>query len=293
MDETTKESIATDVNQTGRLNDPYSTTPIDVKDYALDIEKTPENATGIYSNEKQIVTYYYKKVEAPVVNNSTVTTKFIDEETNKEIAEPVVQTGRVTDPYVTSAIGIKGYKLDIDKKPVNASGVYTKEEKTVNYYYKKVESPVMVTGIVTVKFVDEATNKEISRAVKQSGRINDPYKAVAKKITGYALDLEKLPKNREGVYTNDNQEVIFYYTSQQSGAAASNKETTRSDSDLSNKSSELSFYENKHSVSPLPEAKPQQGRLPDTGEKTRSLIGWIGLTLVSSLAAIQFVRMKK
>ncbi|EKJ3581675.1 TPA: MucBP domain-containing protein [Enterococcus faecalis] len=369
VDEKTKESIASDLTQTGRMNDPYSTNPIDVKDYALDTEKMPENATGTYSNEKQIVTYYYKKVEAPVVNNGTVTTKFIDEETNKEIAEsvvqtgrvadpyatsgiaiadyaldteklpanatgtftvenqvvtyyykkatppvidngivttkfideetnkeiadPVVQTGRVTDSYVTSAIGIKGYKLDIDKKPVNASGVFKVEEQTVNYYYKKVESPEMVTGIVTVKFVDEATNKEIAATVKQSGRVDDPYKAVAKKIAGYTLDTKKLPKNREGIYTKDDQEVIFYYTSQQSSIAPSNEDVTETNPSLPNQPYIHSFSESKDSEPQLTDTPSKKGTLPDTGEKTSSThIGLIGFTVVSILSAIQFIRMK-
>ena len=142
-------------------------------------------------------------------------TKYVDED-GKEIADPVEQSGRVGDSYVTQAIAKDGYALDETKLPTNASGKYTKDDITVTYTYKKVEAPTVETGKVITKYVDE-DGKEIADSVEQSGRVGDSYTTQAIVKDGYILDETKLPTNIKGKFTRDTITVTYVYKKKDSG----------------------------------------------------------------------------
>ena len=214
VDEDGKE-IADSVEQSGRVGDSYVTQAIAKDGYALDETKLPTNASGKYTKDDITVTYTYKKVEAPTVETGKVITKYVDED-GKEIADPVEQSGRVGDSYVTQAIAKDGYALDETKLPTNASGKYTKDDITVTYTYKKVEAPTVETGKVITKYVDE-DGKEIADSVEQSGRVGDSYTTQAIVKDGYILDETKLPTNIKGKFTRDTITVTYVYKKKDSG----------------------------------------------------------------------------
>lgn len=211
VDEATGALIATTEQQPGRVGDDYTTSAKTIDGYALDNQRFPTNASGKFIKGDQVVTYYYKQVKDQPIENGTVTTKFVDEATNQELAQSVTQAGRVNDPYTTSPISIDDYALDVDRLPQNAKGAYKTGNQTVIYYYQHRHEDPIENGTVTTKFVDEATGRELSTAVDQKGRVNDPYTTAAKAISGYALDEQKLPKNAMGKYVKGNQVVTYYY----------------------------------------------------------------------------------
>ena len=78
------------------------------------------------------------KITKPEVKqSSTVTTKYLEKGTNKEIAEKTVITGNVNDKYKTERKVVSGYKA-AEPEPTNKEGVITNDPITVIYYYEKI-----------------------------------------------------------------------------------------------------------------------------------------------------------
>lgn len=212
LDEATNATITDSVSQTGRVNDPYNTSPASLTGYALDIEKLPDNRSGKITRDTQNVNYYYKKIDNSQVKTSKVTTKYVDESGKEIEGVPVqTQTGRIGDNYVTNPQVIDGYALDSDQLPTNTQGTFTKDNQEVTYIYKKVESATIGNGQVTTKYIDEETNQEIADQNIQKGRVEDPYATSAVVVKGYALDTNVLPENATGKYGTDDQTIIYKY----------------------------------------------------------------------------------
>ena len=128
----TGEEIAPSTTMQGTIGTRYSTNPIELDDYVL--SETPSNATGTYVEGTTTVTYKYIPDTTP---KGTVTVKYVDKSTKKEISESTVLTGKQGKTYETTAKTIKGYTLDETSLPSNASGVYTANNQTVTYYYNE------------------------------------------------------------------------------------------------------------------------------------------------------------
>ena len=132
--------IASSVVTTGVVGTAYSTTAKIINGYLL-IE-TPANASGNYTKDAITVTYVYKKADA---QTSLVLVKYVDEDGN-EIATSNTLTGKVGDPYTTSAKTISGYTLKTT--PANANGTYATSTITVTYVYKKNVNKVTYYKVV-------------------------------------------------------------------------------------------------------------------------------------------------
>ncbi|MGN1112301.1 MAG: MucBP domain-containing protein, partial [Acutalibacteraceae bacterium] len=80
----------------------------------------------------------YQKIvlDIPVSGVGSVTTKYIDADTGKEIASSVTTRGRAGSDYTTNPVAVKLYVLDETMLPDNAQGVYSNGEKIVTYAYK-------------------------------------------------------------------------------------------------------------------------------------------------------------
>ncbi|MEI3614461.1 MucBP domain-containing protein, partial [Pseudogracilibacillus sp. SO30301A] len=180
---------------TGEVDSPYETKPKDLNGYKL--VKTPDNATGKFTEEEQTVTYVYK----PVNPEGTVAVKYVDEN-GKPLADLDSLTGEVGSPYETSPKKIDGYELV--KTPDNATGKFTEEEQTVTYVYK----PVNPEGTVVVEYVDEDGNSIVDPDTL-TGEVGSPYETSSKEIEGY--ELIKKPKNATGVFAEDGQIVTYVY----------------------------------------------------------------------------------
>ncbi len=132
-----------------------------------------------------------------------LTEKFVDESGNS-IADNVVSSGNVGDPYSTTQKDIAGYTFkEVQGTP---TGSFTAQDQTVTYVYTK--NPV-AGGNVTAKYVDESGNS-IADNVVSSGNIGAPYSTTQKDIAGYTF--KEVQGTPTGSFTAQDQTVTYVYT---------------------------------------------------------------------------------
>ena len=115
----------------GLVGDEYETKEKEIDGYDLVKEKYPEKTKGTMEEDVITVTYYY-------VKKVTVTVQYIDVDTNEKLTDDETITGHEGDEYRTDKKTIDGY--DFVRVTEDESGEMT-ENKTIIYYYKKVEVP--------------------------------------------------------------------------------------------------------------------------------------------------------
>ncbi len=109
----------------GKVGLPYASEAKEIPGWY--VVETPDNASGIFSEEAQEVVYVYERSDA-----APVTVKYQDSEGN-QLAEPTVLSGKVGLPYASEAKEIPGwYVVEI---PDNASGIFSEEAQEVVYVY--------------------------------------------------------------------------------------------------------------------------------------------------------------
>lgn len=145
-EEGTTIKIAEDETINGKVSKDYTTKEADVYGYIL--VSTPENASGIFTDEVTEVIYYYKKDMGKVI------TKYVDED-GKVLLEETTTNGQVGTDYQTSPATITDYELINTIGEVK--GTYTKEDIVVTYVYQfvmgeggddtNVEPDIPYTGI--------------------------------------------------------------------------------------------------------------------------------------------------
>ena len=195
LDVNTNKSIADQETKSGKEGDSYTTHEKEIEGYDLVTNRYPENATGTMKKELTTVNYYY-------VKKTKVTAKYIDKNSNKEIADREEITGHEKDSYTTETKDIENYVLV--EEPENKSGTMTAEPIEVIYYYAQISA-----GVVE-KHIDEFTEELLDSKTYQ-GNEGDTYTTSSKEFEGYELDREKLPINATGTMTTDPIEVKYYY----------------------------------------------------------------------------------
>lgn len=126
-EEGTTIKIAEDETINGKISKDYTTKEADVYGYIL--VSTPENASGMFTDEVTEVIYYYKKDMGKVI------TKYVDED-GKVLLEETTTNGQVGTDYQTSPATIADYELINTIGEVK--GKYTKEDIVVTYVYQFV-----------------------------------------------------------------------------------------------------------------------------------------------------------
>lgn len=126
-EEGTTIKIAEDETINGKVSKDYTTKEADVYGYIL--VSTPENASGMFTDEVTEVIYYYKKDMGKVI------TKYVDED-GKVLLEETTTNGQVGTDYQTSPATITNYELINTIGEVK--GKYTKEDIVVTYVYQFV-----------------------------------------------------------------------------------------------------------------------------------------------------------
>lgn len=184
----------------GYVGEDYTTTRKEITNYeTIGIE--PDNATGKFTKEEQIVIYYYKKSQGQII------IKYVDQDTGAEIAEKVELNGNCGDSYNTKDYikDIKNYSR-VDRVTGNEEGKFEKKVQEIIYYYSKDH------GKVIVKYVEKDTKKEISNREEINGNAGDAYDTtdLEKTINGYIRTADN-PENKQGIINDDTIEVIYYY----------------------------------------------------------------------------------
>ena len=205
--------VDTDGNQIGQsevsypngaaVNGTYSTTQLDIPGYTfikMGDGSLSASGTLTQAGDNGTVTYVYTK--DPVAGGN-VTAKYVDENGNP-IADNVVSSGNVGDPYSTTQKDVPGYTFK--EVQGNPTGSFTDQDQTVTYVYTK--DPV-AGGNVTAKYVDENGNP-IADDVVSSGNVGDPYSTTQKDVPGYTF--KEVQGNPTGSFTDQDQTVTYVYT---------------------------------------------------------------------------------
>ena len=164
----------------------------------------PDNKNGEFKREEQTITYYYQKKATNVI------VKYVDIDTEEELADGEELIGKVDDEYSTidkvEEINENSKnKYVLVKTTENTEGNMTLDTIEVIYYYKKVEAQVIV------KHVDEKTGEEIADREYLGGYVGDDYTTSSKEIDGYELVQNKIPENKDGKYEEETIVVTYYY----------------------------------------------------------------------------------
>ncbi|WP_440914530.1 WxL domain-containing protein, partial [Enterococcus innesii] len=133
----------------------------------------------------------------------TVNVNHIDQ--NEELLLNESFSGDVGSAYTTTANTFEGFELV--ETPDNATGVFTEEEITVTYVYRKQQG-----GTVIVDYLDEELN-QIAESIELKGFVGDAYETTAIEIEGYTI--KEVPENANGIFTAVEQRVIYRYTKDQ------------------------------------------------------------------------------
>ncbi|EAD3046116.1 LPXTG cell wall anchor domain-containing protein [Listeria monocytogenes] len=185
--------LATSDTLNGKIDAPYQSTAKSITGWT--IKTTPTNATGVFTNTNQTVTYVYEKADG-----APVTVKYIDEDGN-ELATPDTLNGKIDAPYQVTAKSLSGWT--VKTTPANANGVFTDTNQTVTYVYEKADG-----APVTIKYLDSDGN-ELATSDTLNGKIDAPYQATAKSLSGWVV--KTTPANANGIFTDTNQTVTYVY----------------------------------------------------------------------------------
>ena len=196
----------------GYIGEQYTTSRINIEGYSPDVAENEPTGTGIFTEEEQIVTYYYTKPEEGMVTVKYVTTVWNEEKAEyeeQEISELTILKGYVGDTYETIRKPIENYR-GIAPEPTNKTGVYSEQPITVIYYYE-----LLPKGEITVKYIDidgnlmKDDNDNPVQPITTSDYIGKSYICTPMEFVGYSVKITT--QNSKGTYTESPQEITFIY----------------------------------------------------------------------------------
>lgn len=215
-------------------------------DYANEYVITPENTSlnGTISTDNIVVNYYYNK-------KSNITIKYYDIETNKEIAKENIDSK----VHYGDIYNVETKKIETEKEEIFKNYNFERydsnskqkddlkqikidnENVTVDLYYR------LKTSKITIKYLEETTNKELAETYTKSMKYTEVYNATE------IRDKAGVPKNYNlvrhesstGVLSGTISEpsilIIFYYEKKDpkletSVSKTGTKEITRKDAEV-------------------------------------------------------------
>ena len=181
----TQTKVAEDEHIAGTIGESYTTAPhMDLEEYELkqvDGEYViPDNASGTFTQEEQVITYYYVKKQVPLTVHHYI------EGTNEqvplasgELAQDVVTKGEIGTEYTTVALTPEELnpKYELSITPSNANGIYSKDGVVVTYYYK-AKNVEVTTTVQTHKETNEMGEEVDVAGGTISGQNQKPYETV-------------------------------------------------------------------------------------------------------------------
>lgn len=177
----------------GLAGDVYDTTKKEINGYIYS-DEINEASNGYLPESPITITYYY-------IKQSNVVSKYIDENSNSNIIDDILQIYREKEEYTTEEKQFEGYRLV--GKTDNTSGIVARENIEVIYKYKKISAGV------EIKYIDQVTLEEISETEYIEGLENDMYSSESKIIDGYELVVT--PQNKSGNMSVDKTIVTYEY----------------------------------------------------------------------------------
>ena len=181
----------------GRVGQGYSTTGPEIYGYKL--VENPDNANGLYTTTKTVVTYVYDNIKTDLVVNH------IDKINGNTLYTETIN-GLIGDNIKTSSSNFDGYALV--ESPEVENYTLTKERQYVNYYYSKMNKLV-------VRYIDEISGEDIIDQITEDKVQNSQYNTEKKEFEGYSYTRDS--ENTSGVIDTKDVEVIYYYKKKTTG----------------------------------------------------------------------------
>ena len=191
IDVVSRVEIASSTSKVYSVGDTYTTSPISINGYKLEV--TPSNATGKVIQSPLTVTYEYRK-------QLTVTTKYVDKVTGIQITS-TSETYPQGAFYKTEKKDIPGYQYVEDSK--NTEGTVGNTNIEVTYSYKRNNCEVVT------KYVDVVTGREITQSSSQTGLEGEAYSTNVAEVDRYTLEV--IPSNNTGVFSQGQTVVTYKY----------------------------------------------------------------------------------
>ena len=250
LDELTGQSILNEENiqtkygvEYGSLNLDSYKKEITGYDYSK-TETTPKDISGKVNQDTTTIIHYYKK-------KSNITIKYYDIETKKEIAKENVDSK----VHYGDIYNVESKKIETEKEEIFKNYNFEKYESnskqsddlkqikidnenvTVNLYYS------LKTSTLTIKYLEETTNKELAETYTKSMKYTEVYNATE------IRDKAGVPKNYNlvrhesstgvlsGTISEPSVLIIFYYEKKDpkletSVSKTGTKEITRKDAEV-------------------------------------------------------------
>ncbi|MCM3703188.1 S-layer homology domain-containing protein, partial [Paenibacillus macerans] len=174
---------------------------------------TPENKTAEYTikaeGHNEYIFYY-------TANKQSVEVQYLEQGTNKKLADP------------TTVEGVTGQTLEL--KAINIPG-YTPVESTYNYelgvenaphifYYTANATEPEDSRTLTVRYVDQQTGKDLLNPTERSGKVGEKITLTAEDYTDTVTGAVYKPHAYEVPYTfteDQVQQFVFKYTQSNTG----------------------------------------------------------------------------
>lgn len=189
IDKATDNNICDSEVIAGYEGDSFEIKPKKIQGYTL-VQIGGNNNKGSLTKEKQEFIYYY-------LADCKVKVNYIDSVTNGKIKE-VTLKGLETENYKAECLLIDEY--DLFEEPRNSVGKFSKDEITINYYYKHKSS-------LTINYVSE--DGTILDKIVSDGYEGDVIKISPKDIPYYRLI--KSPDVQECTLTKNKDTITYIY----------------------------------------------------------------------------------
>ena len=192
-EEGTTIKLSADVTIDGRVDDPYTTVAATDVPIKYELSVTPANANGTMTENTIEVIYYYR------VKDAVLNIRYLEKGTEKELAQPEQQHGKVDEEYITGAKTIDGYTLV--EHSGNERGKFEVNPLTVTYYY-------LYNTKATVQYIDKITGQILEQSTTE-GLEGDDFVTESKSFDNYILVEE--PAQKIIKMTKEEQVLKYYY----------------------------------------------------------------------------------
>ncbi|HEY4391974.1 MAG TPA: S-layer homology domain-containing protein [Paenibacillus sp.] len=163
----------------------------------------------------EVVFLYTKDEPTDPEENLMLTIYYLDRETGEPIAD------------LKTEFGFEGKEITLyPKVPTVTDAVYVPEELSHSYtftdaleqhyefYYNKQVDPEPVEYTVTIKYLEQGTNRQLATPTTEKGKLGDTLTLKAVSVSGYTPTKSSVSYEIEA---GESLEYIFYYTKNSSG----------------------------------------------------------------------------
>jgi len=135
----------------------------------------------------------------------TVTTKYLEENTNKVLAPELVIDKQHGDSYQTTISTQVSNNYELIEVPSNATGTINGSNVEVIYYYR------LKDGDLKVRHLEEGTNQPVGSEINREMHWGDEYRTTPATDLDWRYELVQTPSNANGVIDSDLVTVTYYY----------------------------------------------------------------------------------